>query len=198
MFLLGCQKKGEKPFSVLNNNPLTLLIQKRGCFTNELLQLKQNDDIYIRGPYGNSLKVNEKILLVGGGTGIAGLYLFAKNNKKTVAILGAKDKDHLAYLEKFQKNCEKIYLFTENGELGKKGRVTDDLEKIIKDMQPDYCVNCGPEIMVEKVVEIESKFLPQEKIYSSIEFLTKCGIGLCGSCATSKGYRSCVDGTFLN
>ncbi|MBU3918678.1 hypothetical protein KKC63_02100 [Patescibacteria group bacterium] len=34
-------------------------------------------------------------------------------------------------------------------------------------------------------------------MYSSIELLTKCGIGLCGSCATSKGYRSCIDGTFL-
>jgi len=51
--------------------------------------------------------------------------------------------------------------------------------------------------MVKTAIEIEKKFLEPEKIYSSIEFLTKCGIGLCGSCATSKGYRSCVDGTFL-
>ncbi|MCK4730380.1 MAG: hypothetical protein KAT28_03610 [Candidatus Aenigmarchaeota archaeon] len=27
--------------------------------------------------------------------------------------------------------------------------------------------------------------------------MTKCGIGLCGSCASSKGHRSCVDGPFL-
>lgn len=191
-------EKGEKPFSVFDDNPSTLLIQKRGCFTDELSKLKKDDDIYIRGPYGNSPKTDGKVLLVGGGTGIAALYLFTKENKKTSIILGAKDKNHLAYLEQFKENCEKVYLFTENGELGKKGRVTEDLEKIIKDMQPEYCINCGPEIMIEKVLEIENKFLPQEKIFSSTEFLTKCGIGLCGSCATSKGFRSCIDGTFLN
>jgi len=51
--------------------------------------------------------------------------------------------------------------------------------------------------MVETAANIESQYLDPEKIYSSIEFLTKCGIGLCGSCTTSKGYRSCIDGTFL-
>lgn len=34
-------------------------------------------------------------------------------------------------------------------------------------------------------------------IYSSVDFMTRCGIGLCGSCASPSGYRSCVDGPFL-
>ena len=203
-------EKGEKPFSVLDDAPLTLLIQKRGCFTNELSKLKENDFIYIRGPYGDSPKLNERyppatlpaksgapILLVGGGTGIAALYLFAKKNKKTIALLGAKDKNHLPYLEKFKVLCEEIYLTTENGEIGHKGRVTDILSEIIKKIKPESCLNCGPEAMVKMATNIESQYLNPKNIYSSIEFLTKCGIGLCGSCATSKGYRSCVDGTFL-
>ena len=190
-------EKGEKPFSVLDDAPLTLLIQKRGCFTNELSKLKENDFIYIRGPYGDLPKLNENILLVGGGTGIAALYLFAKKNKKTIALLGAKDKSHLPYLEKFKVLCEKLYLTTENGEIGYRGRATDILSEIIKKIKPTGCLNCGPEAMVKMATNIESQYLNPEKIYSSIEFLTRCGIGLCGSCATSKGYRSCVDGTFL-
>ena len=203
-------EKGEKPFSVLDDAPLTLLIQKRGCFTNELSKLKENDFIYIRGPYGDLPKLNGlhppttlpaksggPILLVGGGTGIAALYLFAKKNKKTIALLGAKDKSHLPYLEKFKVLCEKLYLTTENGEMGHKGRATDILPEIIKKTNPEGCLNCGPEAMVKMAIDIESQYLNPEKIYSSIEFLTKCGIGLCGSCATSNGYRSCVDGTFL-
>ena len=203
-------EKGEKPFSVLDDAPLTLLIQKRGCFTNELSKLKEKDFIYIRGPYGDSPKLNGlhppttlpaksggPILLVGGGTGIAALYLFAKKNKKTIALLGAKDKSHLPYLEKFKVLCEKLYLTTENGEIGYRGRATDILSEIIKKIKPTGCLNCGPEAMVKMATNIESQYLNPEKIYSSIEFLTKCGIGLCGSCATSNGYRSCVDGTFL-
>ncbi len=189
-------ERGEKPFSVLDDSPLTLLIQKRGYFTTELSKLKENDFIYIRGPYGLTPKIDNKILLVGGGTGIAGLYLFAKN-QRVISLLGAKDKNHLAYLEEFEYCSEKLYLTTESGEIGNKGLVTDKLEEIIEKIKPDYCLNCGPEVMVRKAIEIESKFIDRERIYSSIEFLTKCGLGLCGSCATSKGYRSCVDGTFL-
>lgn len=189
--------EGEKPFSVFDDAPLTLLIQKRGHFTQELAKLKKGDLIFIRGPYGNSPKVEGKTLLVGGGTGMAALYLFAKRNKKTAILLGAKDKNHLPYLKEFKKLSKDIYLTTESGEIGHRGLVTDKLEEIIESVRPEYCLNCGPELMVKTAIQKESKYINPEKIYSSIEFLTKCGIGLCGSCSTSKGYRSCVDGTFL-
>ena len=189
-------EKGEKPFSVFDDEPLTLLIQKRGYFTSDLSKLDKGDVVYVRGPYGNSPKINGKVLLVGGGTGIAALYLFAKKNKNTIAVLGAKDQEHLPY-KKFENVCEKLYLFTENGEIGQKGLVTDNLEEIVEEIRPKYCINCGPEQMIKAAIQKESKLITPENIYSSIEFLTRCGIGLCGSCATSKGYRNCVDGTFF-
>ena len=190
-------EKGEKPFSVFDDNPLTLLIKKKGCFTKELARLNKGENLYIRGPYGNSPKIDKKTLLVGGGTGIASLYLFSKRNRGTTALLGVKDKGHLVYLKEFNKLCERVYITAENGDTGNKGLVTDIIEQVIKKEEPTYCLNCGPELMVRKAVEKESKYLSSEKIYSSIEFLTKCGIGLCGSCATKKGLRPCVDGTFL-
>ncbi len=190
-------EKGEKPFSVLDDTPLTLLIRIRGCFTTELSKLKKGDALYIRGPCGNSPKVSGKTLLAGGGTGIAGLYLFAKRNKRTVALLGAVDRNHLAFLEEFKSACEELHLATENGEIGYKGLVTDKLEEITRNAGFDYCLNCGPTAMVETAVRKEAGFIRPEKIYSSIDYLTRCGIGLCGSCATPKGYRSCVDGTFM-
>lgn len=188
--------KGEKPFSIFDDQPLSLLFQKRGCFTKELSKLKPGETLYLRGPYGNSPKIKGKTLLVGGGTGIAALYLFAKRNKNLIVVLGAKDKKCL-FGEKFRGVCQKIYLFTENGETGEKGLVTDKLEAIIQKTQPKNCLNCGPEAMVKEALQKESKYLDSKNIFSSIEYLTKCGVGLCGSCATSKGYRNCVDGTFL-
>lgn len=190
-------EKGEKPFSVFNDNPLTLLVQKRGCFTTELMKLREGDSLYIRGPYGKIPEIKGRVLLIGGGTGIASLLLFAKRNRETISLLGAKDRNHLPCIREFKSFCKEVYLTTESGEIGHKGFVTDVLEEIIKNTTPDYCVNCGPKIMIEKSVEIEKKYLNPEKIYSSIDFMTRCGIGLCGSCASSTGHRSCVDGPFL-
>lgn len=187
---------GEKPFSVFDDEPMSLLVQTFGAVTGALAQLSAGDTVYIRGPYGNSPLIPEKTLLVGGGTGIAALYLFAKKNRGCGAVLGARDKNHLPF-QKFENVCEKLYLFTDNGEVGEKGFVTSSLEKIISEQRPVACMNCGPKMMVLAAIEKEQKEVSPENIYSSIDFLTKCGVGLCGSCATSKGLRNCVDGTFV-
>ncbi len=191
--------KGEKPFSVFDDAPLTLLIKERGCFTGGLAEMKEGSTVYVRGPYGKSPDVKGKILLVGGGAGIAALYLFAKHNKRnTAVVLGAKDKKHLSYSKRFREVCREVYLVTEKGDTGRRGLVTDIIERVMEDFGPEYCLNCGPESMVRAAIEKERKYVNQEKIYSSIEFLTRCGTGLCGSCATAKGNRNCVDGTFFN
>ncbi len=191
-------EKGEKPFSVYNDNPLTLLVQKRGCFTTKLSELVVGDDIYIRGPYGNPLNPKGKLLLVGGGTGIASLLLFAKRNENMAILIGVRDNSYLPCIDEFNSVCKNVCVATDNGEIGHKGFVTDLLDEILEKEKPDYCINCGPRIMIDKAIKIELKYLKQDRIYSSVDFMTKCGIGLCGSCASSKGYRSCVDGPFLN
>jgi len=189
--------KGEKPFSLFDNKPASLLIRERGCFTKELIKLKSGDTLYLRGPLGNSPKTKGKILLYGGGCGIAALFLFAKKYKNTIALFGARNKDHLTYLNKFNKYCKKIVIATDDGSFGHHGFAQDLLEDLIKREKPTTIINCGPEIMMENAIKIEKKYLKPENILSSIEYLTKCGIGICGRCATKKGYRSCVDGTFL-
>ncbi|TRZ77550.1 hypothetical protein D4R87_02460, partial [bacterium] len=50
----------------------------------------------------------------------------------------------------------------------------------------------------KSAVEIEKKFASPDKIYNSIDYITKCGVGICGSCASPDGRRLCVDGPFLN
>ena len=194
---LWLPEKGEKPFSVLDDEPLTFLIKIRGYFTKQLSELKRGNVVYLRGPYGNSPQLKGKLLLVGGGTGVAGISLFAKRYKKTIILLAGKEKTFLPYLKEFKKNCEDVFLVTPEKVRDYKKRFLSVLERIIKKFQPHYCLNCGSKEMVESVIEIEKKFLDLKKIYSSTDFLTKCGLGLCGSCATSKGLRSCVDGTFL-
>jgi len=188
--------KGEKPFSVFEKDPLTLLVQKRGCFTSELSGLKRGDFLYVRGPYGNSPSFNEHTLFVGGGTGIAALYLFMKRYGG-VALFGAKDKAHIPHADKLGRMFGNVYVTTESGDFGRKGLVTDSLEEIIDEHHPEFFVNCGPEAMVRSALKKELNHTSPENVYSSVEFLTMCGVGLCGRCATSSGYRNCVDGTFF-
>jgi dihydroorotate dehydrogenase subfamily 1 len=99
---------GEKPFSVMDNNPLTLGILERGDFTRAFNSLKKHDSFYFRGPYGETpnIEPGKQVVLVGGGCGIAGVYFFAKSlkNNRITAVLGAKDKAHIPYVDEFEQH----------------------------------------------------------------------------------------------
>jgi dihydroorotate dehydrogenase (NAD+) catalytic subunit len=51
--------------------------------------------------------------------------------------------------------------------------------------------------MVHAANAVQREFCRPEQIFSSIDYLTKCGVGICGACATPDGRRLCVDGPFL-
>ncbi len=197
---------GEKPFSVLNNDPLSVLIQEIGPFTRRMLQTKEDDVVYIRGPYGKEVKPNKtylnksNIVLVGGGTGIAALYLIAEETQqeRLSTFLGAKDKNHLAYVKEFSK-LGKINVATDDGSEGFKGTVVELLEQQLKTnkIKTPTFYNCGPRKMVEVAIETEKKYNPESRIFYSYDHITRCGVGICGNCATKDGLRSCVDGPFL-
>jgi len=194
---------GEKPLSVMDDRPLTLGVLERGEFTRKLNSLRKGDCFYIRGPYGKKLNINFNLdtVLVGGGCGIAGLTLIARraakrlNNKRLVILLGAKDKEHIPYLDVFKEYGE-VLVATEDGSLELKGKVTDLFEKA-KLTKECYFFNCGPEKMIDAVIPLELNISRSQLIYSSLDFMTKCGVGLCGSCATKDGRRLCVDGPFM-
>jgi len=80
---------GEKPFSVMDDSPLTLGILERGEFTRKINSLKKGDSFYMRGPYGQEVNVpqDSDVVLVGGGCGIAGLFLLAKKLSRKAKVL---------------------------------------------------------------------------------------------------------------
>ena len=217
LFIIQCDKKisilpgqfifawlpgvGEKPFSVLDDNPLTLAIRKAGCFTEKIMLLEKGDTLHIRGPYGVPVQVekNAQPIMVSGGCGLAALYHIAKQQKNAKVFLGARDKHHLFYVDEAKKLAD-VRIATDDGSAGFHGFVTQLLEQELKALAKKNVVfyNCGPEQMIEKAVAIEKKYVQPERIFTSIDYATKCGIGLCGSCATPRGKRLCVDGPFFN
>jgi dihydroorotate dehydrogenase subfamily 1 len=192
---------GEKPFSIMDNEPFTLGIQEAGEFTRRFNQLEEGSSFYIRGPYGQEAPIDfedDRIVLVGGGCGIAGITSLAKRLKEIspTILLGARDKDHIPYLDQL-KQWGNVYIATEDGSAGVKGYVTD----LFKEAEPapsSQFFNCGPSAMIEAVTRLERSLSKPEHIFSSHDYITSCGVGLCGKCADPSGRRSCIEGPYLN
>ena len=192
---------GEKPFSITNPDPLTIIIARVGPFSTALHKLVLGKKLGYRGPIGRGFKiVGEKILLVGGGYGAAPLYFLAqeavKKKKKIFIVLGAKKKGELLYEKKFKKLGVKVFITTNDGSCGRKGLATDIGEEIIKKEKIDRVYSCGP----EKMMDVLGKICQRLKVpcFLSLERFMKCGgLGICGQCEIN-GVLVCQQGPVFN
>lgn len=192
--------KGEKPFSVAVNDPLTFLIKKRGQFTSSLFELCEGDTIYTRGLYGSPMvyEKTEKALLIGGGTGAAVLPLIAERLAKDgtamdIRVGVVKLSDGKEPLEDVLSSYGK---FTAVADDGKPGRVLDTISE--SDLAGDTALYVvGPGKMMEgAAMKAERLGLPDDRIYLSMEKNTMCGIGMCGECVCGS-HLPCKEGTFF-
>jgi dihydroorotate dehydrogenase electron transfer subunit len=196
-FMIWIPKIDEIPMSVsyIDKKIKGITFRKIGDATKALYNLKKGDKIGIRGPYGNGFEINEnKILFVGGGTGISTIVPAIEKaiikNISATAILGVKNKDELFFKNRIKKTGAKLIVTTDDGSEGKKGFASDTAEHLLKNEKFDLILTCGPEIMMKKILDISSNIPFQ----ASLERYMKCGIGLCGQCCVGEGLRVCVDG----
>lgn len=194
--LVWLPRVAEKPFAVVDDAPLTFTVAKVGNFTRVLHRLKKDDKVWFRGPFGKGVfkKKGRNHLLVGGGYGVAPLYFLAKRllgRQNASVIIGAKTKKELLFEKKFKDAGLKVLATTEDGSKGRKGLATVLLEEILSEKEIDCIYACGPEPMLEKVVEICQSFRKNYQV--SLEAIIKCGFGVCGSCSRA-GKLVCLDG----
>jgi len=185
----------EKPMSIANDDPLALSIAAVGPWSREAHKLKEGDYMWLRGPYGNSYKLKgKKVVLVGGGYGIAPLRFLYQRAKRAgvnaVLVMGARKKSLLMQLPK----CRHM-ITTDDGSAGMKGRVTDALKKLLGKGKYSCVYTCGPEKMMKAVVDVCNEHKTAYQV--SIERYMKCGIGVCGQCAIN-GKLACYDGTIFD
>lgn len=184
-----------RPISVYDadKESVSFLYKVVGKGTELLRQLKEGDEITLDGAHGNgfpSLADKKRIALVGGGVGIAPLYLAAKTYKKenpdcTVDIyLGFSGTPVLT--EEFETVCDRLTV-----NVG--GFVTDDIDPNAY----EAIVTCGPTIMMKVLYSKCVKCQAAASLYVSMENRMACGIGAClvCSCRTANGNRKvCKDG----
>lgn len=194
---------GEKPFSILNDDPFSLVVIEQGIFTKKFIRLEAGEDVFIRGPYGIAVSPppGSKIIAVSGGTGLAAVYQIARDFGNSEIFIGARSKDRLYFMDECQQVAN-LHVSTDDGSMGDKGLVTESLQNYLAALDTQALkdlifYNCGPAPMVIAAEKVEQQFVGNQQIYSAIDYLTKCGVGVCGACSAPDGRRLCVDGPFL-
>jgi dihydroorotate dehydrogenase electron transfer subunit len=193
----------EIPLSILDvgeNSTISVAVKRVGEATEALHRMKVGDFVGVRGPFGNSFSEKKgKILIVGGGTGMAPLWFLVKrllpDAERLVFLMGAKTEDELLFMDRLKKTLtgknRQLVATTEDGSCGITGLCTQPLEKLLIEERFDAVYTCGPELMIKEVLELAEKH--GVHLEASLERFMRCAIGLCGSCVIGK-YRVCRDG----
>ena len=194
---------GEKPFSALVDDPFTLVVIDVGQFTHALMELAPGSEAYVRGPHGVAVAPADgaRIMAVAGGTGLAAVYQIARDFGNAAILAGARSAERLYFLDECAEVAD-LHIATDDGSRGFHGRVTELLREQLEAMDGSELgrlvfYNCGPEPMVRAAIDVQREFVDDDQIYSAVDYLTKCGVGICGACATPDGRRICVDGPFV-
>ncbi|MDR1980118.1 MAG: dihydroorotate dehydrogenase electron transfer subunit [Tannerellaceae bacterium] len=187
-------------------NELWLLIQFVGEGTRSLGRYRVGDRVNIILPLGNGftlpdgLSNGQKLLLVGGGVGVAPLLFLGTYLKERgwepLFLLGARSEKDLVQLDDFRKTGE-TYVTTEDHSSGERGYVTD--HSILQTTRFDRIYACGPKPMMVAVARYASSVSVPCEV--SLENSMACGIGACLCCVenTKEGHVCvCTDGPVFN
>ena len=187
-----------------SGNRIRLLIQLAGKGTETLSKLRVGDKLNLIYPLGNSFSMpsseNEKILLIGGGCGVAPLMFLGKylksNGYKFDILLGFRNRGRIIEYEDYLE-LGRVSLTTEDGSMGEKGIVTD--HSILRDQKFDRICCCGPEKMMKAVAGYAARSGTECEV--SLENLMACGFGACLCCVVETvngNLCTCIDGPVFN
>ena len=195
-----------RPFSIFDvdysKNTISLIVKILGKGSKKLTEIKPGETVNIVYPLGKGFsypEVDDKILLIGGGSGVAPLLFLAKSSgaKNVDIILGAKTKQDHIDINEYSKYA-KLHFTTEDGSLGEKGYVTNHtVFRQLSDFTKIYA--CGPDAMMKAIAKEAQKSGVFCEV--SLENLMACGFGVCLCCVepTKKGNLCvCTEGPVFN
>jgi ferredoxin--NADP+ reductase len=223
--VLMVNEEGERiPLTIVDcdrdKGSVTFIFQEAGLTTKLLGRLNQGDSLYVLvGPLGHPTEIIPpqrdpaiggknygRVILVGGGVGIAEIYPVAKALKEAgnqvVTVLGARTKDLLILEKELKSVSDELHITTDDGSYGRKGFVTDVLKEVLDrqtgrpaDRQTDLVYAVGPIPMMRRVCAVTQDF--KIKTMVSLNALMVDATGMCGCCRVTvagKTKFSCVDG----
>lgn len=197
-----------RPISINNvdydHNELWLLVAAVGDGTRQLQKLQKGDRLNCVLPLGNSFTMPtdsaQKVLLVGGGVGVAPLLYFGKCIKamggEPTFLLGARSAKDVLERELFEQ-VGRVLITTEDGSEGEKGFVTN--HSVLAQEHFDRISTCGPKPMMMAVARYAFKNDIECEV--SLENKMACGVGACLCCVekTVEGNKCvCKEGPVMN
>ena len=197
-----------RPISINNvdydRNELWLLVAAVGDGTRQLQKLQKGDRLNCMLPLGNSFTMPtdsaQKVLLVGGGVGVAPLLYFGKRIKamggEPTFLLGARSAKDVLERELFEQ-VGRVLITTEDGSEGEKGFVTN--HSVLAQEHFDRISTCGPKPMMMAVARYAFKNDIECEV--SLENKMACDVGACLCCVekTVEGNKCvCKEGPVMN
>ena len=197
-----------RPISINNvdydRNELWLLVAAVGDGTRQLQKLQKGDRLNCMLPLGNSFTMptdsTQKVLLVGGGVGVAPLLYFGKRIKEMggepTFLLGARSAKDVLERELFEQ-VGRVLITTEDGSEGENGFVTN--HSVLAQEHFDRISTCGPKPMMMAVARYAFKNDIECEV--SLENKMACGVGACLCCVekTVEGNKCvCKEGPVMN
>lgn len=171
----------------------SILYDVVGRGTAWLAARQPGDLVFGWGPLGRGFSLRgagQNLLLVGGGIGIAPLLWLADEavarGKSVVLVDGARDASGVFPAELVPPEVE-VVVTTEDGSLGRTGRVTD----VFADYYPwaDVVYACGPTPMFQALAELLTRLEGSQRtrrrkpVQALLESPMGCGTGICYGCA---------------
>lgn len=161
----------------------------------------------VEGPFGNTFTApgpQDHVYLVGGGVGVAPLYLLAREilerpgpHPGITLCMGARTGSLLQGIDAFRRLPLRAEVATDDGSEGHRGRVTHLLQ-VLLEQEPEPArvkvFGCGPQGMNESL-----RALCVERSLTCeicLESLMACGFGVCFGCVLP--IRKAVGGDFYN
>lgn len=166
---------------------LEILYKVVGRGTGMLADLHQGDHLDIIAPLGEGFDFgehDEEKILVGGGVGLAPLYLLAKElvkGHKVRLFAGGRSKEDVLCITEFERLGVETYVATDDGTLGDRGLVTQVMmNQLAIGNKPKRIFACGPFPMLRAVAGIAEEM--QVPCQVSLEAFMACGMGACLGC----------------
>jgi ferredoxin--NADP+ reductase len=198
---------GERiPLTICDSNDadesVTLVVQAVGHTTTALANKLAGEHLAdVVGPLGRPTDIERfgRCVVVSGGVGAAitlpvGKALAASGNT-VIAIMGARDSDHLVLRDEFESACDAVLVTTEDGSEGSRGLVTERLISCLESNVIDRVFTAGPVPMMAAVSDItRPTSIPT---IASLNPIMVDGTGMCGGCRVAVGGETrfaCVDG----
>ena len=180
-------------------NELWLLVATVGDGTRRLAELNAGEILNCLLPLGNGFtpaKAGERVLLIGGGVGVAPLlYMGAEMQRQGIEptfLLGARTAKDLLLINIFNR-YGRVFVTTEDGSEGEKGFVTN--HSVLQQEPFDRISTCGPTPMMKAVARLAREKGIRCEV--SLENLMACGLGACLCCVektTDGNLCVCKDG----